>query len=196
MLGGRNGLRNTWVFIGGEVFTSLVSGAAVALGIADLGIHVGSIGGGAKFPGIYIGAGALLLVAAAWVLWRSRHPRARRHEHDRHQAEQRLERMAESWKVALGVGLVFGLPSPWFALALAKTSGHGAGYTALTVLVFTVIAYSWGWIPAVWFMFDRARAVRLLTGMRSAVGRHRIAIIVAVLAAVGGYFIAFGVITG
>lgn len=195
LLGGPHGLRNASVFVSAELFASMVSGALVALGIADLGIHVNGIGHGSTFPGVYIAGGVLLLGCAAWVLWRSRHPRPSRHERTREEAEARLERMAASWKAALGVGLVFGLPSVWLAYALAKTSGHGPWWTALALLVFTAIAYSWGWLTILWYVLDRDRAVRRITALREAVGRHRIALIVAVLSAVGAYLIGFGVVT-
>lgn len=195
LLSGPHGLRNASVFVGAELFASTVTGALVALGIADLGIHVNGIGHGTAFPGVYIGAGVLLLGCAAWVLWRSRHPRPSRHEHTREEAEARLERIAASWKAALGVGLVFGLPSVWLAYALAKTSGHGPWWTTLSLVVFTAIAYSWGWLTILWYVLDRDRAVRRITALRTSVGRHRIAIIVAVLAAVGAYLVGFGVVT-
>jgi hypothetical protein len=40
----------------------------------------------------------------------------------------------------------------------------------------------------------RARALRLLTALRAAVGRHRIAIVVTVLVLVGAYLIVLGVL--
>jgi hypothetical protein len=67
-------------------------------------------------------------------------------------------------------------------------------FTVATVLVFSAISYSWGWGPIVWFMADRARALRLLTALRAAVGRHRIAIVVTVLVLVGAYLIVLGVL--
>lgn len=199
LLGGPHGVRNTWAFLGGEMITSVVSGALVAVGIADLGISASGIGHGRKFPIAYITFGILLLAMAAWVLWRGRHPREirrlRRRGHDPRKAEARLERMSASWRVALGVGILFGLPSGWLALALAEIAGHGVIYTGLSLVLFTVIAYSWGWIPMLWFLLDRERAVRRLAALRAWVVRHHVAIITAVLSAVGAYLIAFGVIT-
>lgn len=195
LLGGTRGLRHAWLFVGGTLFTSIVAGLAVAAGIGDLGIHVGGAGGGHRFPGIYIGLGVVLVLFAAYIWWR--HVRARSHprQKDRTREERRLNRMVESSWVALGVGLAFGMPGVPYALALAETSGRGMLFTLGTVLVFSVISYSWGWIPNVWFMLDRARAVRVLTRFRVAIARHDIAIVTVVLTIIGIYLVAFGIVT-
>ena len=63
------------------------------------------------------------------------------------------------------------------------------------MLVFSAISYSWGWIPNVWFMLDRDRAVRVLTRFRAAIAKHDIAIITAALMVVGLYLLIFGLVT-
>ena len=194
LLGGTRGLRHAWLFVSGVMLTSGVSGLLVAVGIGDLGIHVDGLGGGRHFPAVYIAGGVLLVLFAGYVLWRHLRARAHPRAHDRRRAEQRLEHMVESSRVSFGVGLIFGLPGVWYALALAETSGHSVLFTVATVLVFSAISYSWGWGPIVWFMADRARALRLLTALRAAVGRHRIAIVVTVLVLVGAYLIVLGVL--
>ncbi len=195
LLGGNRGLRHAWLFAFGTLLTSVVSGLLVATGIGDLGIHVDGFGNGRHFPTADLMGGILLIAFAAYVLWR--HLRARSHPHrpDRTREERRLARMVESSRVSFVVGLIFGLPGIWYALALAETSGHGAGFTLAVVLVFSVISYSWAWGPIVWFMADGQRALRVLAGMRSVVGRHRIAIVVAVLVLVGVYLVVLGILT-
>jgi hypothetical protein len=44
-------------------------------------------------------------------------------------------------------------------------------------------------------MLDKDRAVRVLTGLRTGVAKHHIAIIVSVLAAVGLYLLVIGLLT-
>lgn len=195
LLGGKQGLKHAWLFMGGTLLTSVVTGLAVAAGIGDLGIHVGGAGGGHRFPGIYIGLGVVVLLFAGYVWWR--HVRARSHpkKKDRTREDRRLNHMVESSWVAFGVGLVFGMPGVFYALALAESSGHGAFFTLCTVLVFSAISYSWGWIPNLWYMFDRDRAVRVLTRFRAAIAKHDIAIITVVLLIVGVYLVIFGLVT-
>ena len=195
LLGGTRGLRHAWLFVSGTLITSLASGALVAYGIVDLGIHPAGLGDGMHFPVVYITAGVLLLLFAAYVLWRHVHARTRPREHDRAREDARLERMVESSKVSFVVGLIFGLPGVWYALALVETTGHGVGFTIATIVVFSLISYSWGWIPILWFMADHQRALRMLTALRAAAGRHRIAIIVTVLVLVAAYLIVLGVLT-
>lgn len=195
LLGGTRGLRHAWLFVTGTLVTSLVSGGLVAYGIVDLGIRPTGLGNGRHFPIVYMAAGALLIAFAGYVLWRHVHARTRRHKHDRAREEARLDRMVESSKVSFAVGLLFGMPGVWYALALVETTGHGAWFTLATVVVFSVISYSWGWIPILWFMADRQRALPRLTALRAAAGRHRIAIVVTVLVLVGAYLIVLGVLT-
>ncbi len=195
LLGGTRGLRHASLFVGGTLIASLASGALVAYGIVDLGIRPTGLGDGRRFPVIYMLAGALLVAFAAYVLWRHVHARTRRHVRDRSREEARLERMVESSRVSFAVGLLFGLPGVWYALALVETTGHGPAFTAMTILVFSVISYSWGWIPILWYVADRDRALRALTAMRATVGRHRMAIVVTVLLLVGAYLIILGVLT-
>ena len=195
LLGGRNGLKHAWLFVGGTLFTSVVAGLVVAVGIGDLGIHMNGLGNGHKFPGVYITLGLLLIGFAAYVLVRHLRARSRPKKKDRTREDRRLNHMVESSWVALGVGLVFGMPGPGYALALAETSGRGMAFTLGTVLVFSVISYSWGWIPNVWFMCDRQRAVRRLTAFRAAIAKHDIAIIVTVLTVIGLYLTIVGIVT-
>ncbi|MFM8828081.1 MAG: GAP family protein [Actinomycetota bacterium] len=195
LLGGTRGLRHAWLFVAGLLITSVTSGALVAYGIVDLGIRPTGLGDGRRFPAVYITAGILLLLFAGYVLWRHLHARSRPREHDRRKEDARLERMVESSKVSFAVGLLFGLPGVWYALALVETTGHGAWYTAATIVVFSLISSAWAWIPILWFMADHQRALRMLTALRTAAGRHRIAIIVAVLVLVGTYLIVLGVLT-
>ena len=195
LLGGKKGLKHAWLFVGGTLFTSVVAGLVVAIGLGDLGIHLNGLGNGHRFPGIYIGLGVLLMLFAAYVLARHLRARSRPRKHDRTREEQRLNHMVASSWVALGVGLIFGMPGPGYALALAETSGRGMLFTVGTVLVFSVISYSWGWIPNVWFMCDRQRAVRRLTAFRAAIAKHDIAIIVTVLMIIGLYLTVVGIAT-
>lgn len=195
LLGGTRGLRHAWLFVTGTLITSLVSGGLVAYGIVDLGIRPSGLGDGMRFPAVYITGGVLLLLFAAYILWRHVHARTRPREHDRKREDARLDRMVESSKVSFAVGLLFGLPGVWYALALVETTGHGAWFTLATIVVFSLISYSWGWIPILWFMADRQRALRRLTALRAAADRHHIAIIVTVLVLVGAYLIVLGVLT-
>lgn len=195
LLGGKQGLKHAWLFVGGTLFTSVVAGLVVAAGLGDLGIHLNGVGGGTKFPGIYITLGVLVLLFAAYVWWRHLRARLKPHKKDRSRENRRLNRMVESSWVALGVGLVFGMPGVGYALALAEVSGHGWGFIVGAVLVFSAISYSWGWIPNVWFMLDRERAVRVLTRFRAAIAKHDIAIITVVLMVVGLYLLIFGLVT-
>ena len=195
LLGGTRGLRHAWLFVTGTLLTSLVSGGLVAYGIVDLGIRPTGLGNGRHFPVVYMAAGALLVAFAGYILWRHVHARTRPHKHDRAREEARLDRMVESSKVSFAVGLIFGLPGVWYALALVETTGNGIGFTVATIVVFSLISYSWGWIPILWFMADRQRALRMLTALRAAAGRHRIAIVVTVLVLVGAYLMVLGVLT-
>ncbi len=195
LLGGKKGLKHSWLFVGGALFTSMVAGAVVAVGLADTGIHLSGLTSGHRMPGAYIVAGVVLLLFAGYVLWWHQRARSHHKKKDRERDSRRLERMVQSSWVALGVGLIFGFPGPGYALALAETSGHAPGFTIATVVIFSVISYSWGWIPIVWFMFDKDRAVRVLTGLRTGVAKHHIAIIVLVLAAVGLYLLLLGLLT-
>jgi len=195
LLGGKKGLKHSWLFVGGALFTSLVAGTVVAVGLADTGIHLSGLTSGHRMPGAYITAGLVLLLFAGYVLWWHERARSHRKKKDRASDSRRLERMVESSWVALGVGLIFGFPGPGYALALAETSGHAMGFTMATVVIFSVISYSWGWIPIVWFMFDQNRAVRVLTRFRTGVAKHHIAIIVSVLAVVGLYLLILGLLT-
>jgi hypothetical protein len=195
LLGGTRGLRHAWLFITGTLFTSVAAGVVVAVGLGDLGIHVSGLGGARRFTAAYITGGVLFIVFAGYVVWRNARTQSRPHTRDRAREERRLDRMVESSWVAFAVGLVFGLPGPGYALALAETSGHSLGFTVVTVLVFSVISYSWAWIPTVWFMLDAQRATRLLTAFRASVSRHHIAIIATVLALVGIYLLTIGIAT-
>lgn len=195
LLGGNRGLKHAWLFVGGTLFTSVVAGLVVSAGIGDLGIHVGGAGGGKQFPGIYIGLGVLMLLFAGYVWWRHVRARLNPHPKDRTRAERRLNHMVESSWVSLGVGLIFGMPGVAYALALAELSGHSWGFMLAAVLVFSVISYSWGWIPNVWFMLDRDRALRVLTRFRTAIAKHDIAIITVVLVIAGLYLLIFGIVT-
>ena len=195
LLGGKKGLKHSWLFVGGALFTSLVAGTIVAVGLADTGIHLSGLTSGHRMPGAYITAGLVLLLFAGYVLWWHERARSHRKKKDRASDSKRLERMVESSWVALGVGLIFGFPGPGYAIALAETRGHAMGFTMATVVIFSVISYSWGWIPIVWFMFDQSRAVRVLTRFRTGVAKHHIAIIVSVLAVVGLYLLILGLLT-
>lgn len=195
LLGGRRGLRHAWLFVAGLLLMSIASGVLVAVGMVDLGIHLDGLGGGRRFPTVYLVGGILLVLFAAYVLVRHARARTLLARPDRAREERRLERMVESSWVSFGVGLVFGLPGVWYALALAEASGDGSGRTLAAVLVFSVISYAWAWIPVLWFMADHQRALRLLTRLRAAVGRHRIAIVVTVMLLVGGYLIVLGILT-
>lgn len=195
LLGGRHGVRHAWLFVTGLMLTSLGAGVLVAIGMGDLGIHVGDIGHGRRFPAVYITLGILALLFAGYVLWR--HIRARSHPRhaERERDERRLDRMVESSWVAFGVGLMFGMPGVPYALALAEATGSGAAHMLWVIVGFSLITNSWGWIPCVWFMFDRERALRRLTALRASVARHHVAIIVTVLALVGIYLVIFGIVT-
>jgi len=195
LLGGRQGLKHAWLFVGGTLFTSIVAGLVVSAGIGDLGIHLSGVGGGRRFPGIYIGLGVVVLLFAAYVWWRHTRARLNPHTKDRTRENRRLNHMVESSWVALGVGLVFGMPGVGYALALAEVSGHSWGFILGAVLVFSAISYSWGWIPSVWYMLDRDRAVRILTRFRAAIAKHDIAIVTVVLVIVGLYLLVFGLVT-
>ncbi len=195
LLGGNRGLRHAWLFVAGLLVMSVASGLLVVAGMVDLGIHVEGLGGGRRFPAVYLTGGILLVLFAGYVGIRHLRARSRPSRPERSREEHRLERMVESSWVSLGVGLVFGLPGVWYALALAEVSGDGTGRTLSTVVVFSLISYSWAWIPVLWFMAERDRALRILTRLRAAAGRHRVAIVMMVLLAVGAYLIALGVLT-
>lgn len=195
LLGGKRGAKHASLFVSGTLITSFVAGIAVTQGLADTGIHVGSIGGGRHFPGIYLGFGTALLLFAGYVLWRSHRAEAHHHHTDREKDSRRLDRMVESSYACLGVGLVFGVPGPGYALVLAETAGNPLGHVLLVVTVFSLISYSWGWIPVLWYMLDRDRAMRRLQALRAGATRHRIALIVSVLSIVGAYLVVMGVLT-
>lgn len=195
LLGGKRGATHASLFVSGTLITSFVAGIAVTEGLADTGIHVGSIGGGHAFPGIYLGFGIGLLLFAGYVLWRSRRAEAHRHHKDREKDSRRLDRMVESSYICLGVGLIFGVPGPGYALVLAETAGTSLGHVLLVVTVFSLISYSWGWIPVLWYMMDRDRAMRRLQALRAGATRHRIALVVSVLSLVGAYLVVMGVLT-
>jgi hypothetical protein len=195
LLGGQKGLKHAWLFVSGTLITSVVAGLVVAAGLGDLGIHLNGVGGGTNFPGIYITLGVLVLLFAAYVWWRHVRARLNPHKKDRTRETRRLNHMVESSWVALGVGLVFGMPGVGYALALAEVSGRSWGFILAAVIVFSLISYSWGWIPNVWYMLDRDRAVRVLTRFRAAIAKHDIAIITVVLIIVGLYLVIFGLVT-
>ncbi len=195
LLGGKRGAKHASLFVGGTLITSFVAGIAVTQGLADTGIHVDSVGGGRHLPGVYVGFGIALLLFAGYVLWRSHRAEAHRHHRDREKESRRLDRMVESSYICLGVGLIFGVPGPGYALVLAEAAGTPFGHMLLVVTAFSLISYSWGWIPVLWYMVDRDRALRRLQALRAGVSRHRIALIVSVLALVGTYLVVLGVLT-
>ncbi len=195
LLSGNRGVRHAWIFTSGTLITSVASGLLVATGIGDLGIHLDGFGNGRHFPTADLVGGSVLIAFAAYVVWRHLSARSHPRHADHAREERRLARMVESSRVSFVVGLIFGLPGIWYALALAETNDHGAALTLAVVLVFSAISYSWAWGPILWFMVDGERALRLLAGLRSAVGRHRIAIVVGVLVLVGVYLVVLGVLT-
>ena len=89
---------------------------------------------------------------------------------------------------------IFGDAYTWWRQSMGKYA-RGSSPDVGAVLVFSAISYSWGWIPNVWFMLDRDRAVRVLTRFRAAIAKHDIAIITAALMVVGLYLLIFGLVT-
>ena len=69
LLGGKKGLKHSWLFVGGTLITSLLAGTIVAAGLADTGIHLSGLTSGRRMPGAYIVAGPLLLLFARHVFW-------------------------------------------------------------------------------------------------------------------------------
>lgn len=195
LLGGNRGLRHAWIFVSGSLASSIGAGIVVAVGMGDLGIHIGRTGGGDRFPWAYITGGVLLIGFAGYVVWRHIRARSRPRHRDRARAERRLERMVDSSWVAFGVGLMFGFPGVPYALGLAKATDGSAWFMLGLIIVFSLVTTCWGWIPCLWCMAQPRKAVRRLQALRAAVGRHRVAIIAAILLIVGMYMVIFGIVT-
>ncbi len=195
LLGGEKGLRRGWTFVAGLMFTSLVAGALVAWGMGDLGIHVGQIGGGRRFPVAYMVIGALLIAFAVYIVWRHVRADTRPTRAARVKESSRLDHLVGSGWVALGVGLLFGMPGIPYALALAGAEDRPPIIMAAAIVVFSIITNVCGWAPAVWCSISGQKALGRLASLRAAAGRHHVVIIAAVLAVVGAYLVVFGIVT-
>jgi MFS family permease len=192
-----NPRRLAGLFLAGAVLTTVVAGVVILIALRAGGLSLNTN----KPPryGLRVGLGALALVAAAYLIWRYRHPRSAAKAKAAKPAKPgRISRMTTHPRplTALVVGLVLFSPGVGFigAVQVIATAKESVPTTVAALALVVVITLAFAWLPLLLYVVAPERTTRVLKSINEWLSVKGKAVLIGALGAVGVILLIDGLI--